>query len=193
MVRPLSAAFFRQDAPAVARELIGCLLQTPTHVARLVETEAYLPANDAACHASRGPTPRTLPMFQPGGILYVYFIYGMYWCSNIVADAAGKGAAVLLRSAIVYPRTSGLDRPKEGGVMVKGPGRLSNYLGFNGTYTGRSVLRGSTIVVRTDAETPWFQTQVIATPRIGIRVATDLLLRFVVLEQQHTARNTRNR
>lgn len=177
-MRPLPAKFYRRQTEVVARDLVGCVLQTPLFCARLIETEAYLPENDAACHASRGATPRTLPMFESGGILYVYFIYGMHWCTNIVADGKGKGAAVLLRSAIVSERNS-RGQVNDQGRVVSGPGRLSKHLGFDGKFTGTSVLRGSTVCVFEDEHTNDYRSRVVATPRIGISVATSLLLRFV--------------
>jgi len=177
-MRPLPAKFYQRRTEVVARELVGCVLQTPLFCARLVETEAYLPDNDAACHASRGATQRTLPMFESGGILYVYFIYGMHWCVNIVTDVKGRGAAVLLRSAIVSERNA-RNQVNEQSRVVSGPGRLSKHLGFDGTFTGTSVLRGSTICVFEDEHTSEYQRRVVATPRIGISVATSLLLRFV--------------
>lgn len=184
MPKPLTASFFRREADVVARDLIGCVLRTPTHAVRLMETEAYLPANDDACHASRGATPRTLPMFEPGGILYVYFIYGMHWCSNIVVDVGGRGAAVLLRSVQVvdlrihHTQNNVLDTTSSDYIM--GPGRLSKFLGFTGMHNGMSVLAGSPVTLVEDAYTHVVREQVIATPRIGIRVATELPLRYVV-------------
>lgn len=162
-MRRLPLSFFRRDTITVARELIGCIFKREFEDGRVVtvritETEAYLPENDPACHANRGPTPRTLPMFEPGGILYVYFIYGMHWCANIVTDERGKGCAVLLRGA----------------EEVSGPGRLAKYLGLTGEHTG---MKAS---VWQDEHTSDYQQRIRTSTRIGITKAQDLLLRFHV-------------
>lgn len=101
--------FFRQDAAAVARQLIGCILvrTLPDRRllrARIVETEAYVGTHDLACHAARGRTPRTEVMFGPPGRAYVYFIYGMHEMFNVVTgpgpDTPGAGGqAILVRAA----------------------------------------------------------------------------------------------
>jgi len=101
-VKPLTHHFFRRDSVTVAQELIGKLLVRDTRrdhlVCRIVETEAYN-QEDPASHSFRGLTVRTAPMFEAGGIAYVYFIYGMYDCFNVVTDRAGYGSAVLIRAA----------------------------------------------------------------------------------------------
>jgi DNA-3-methyladenine glycosylase len=95
-------SFFARDAVAVARELIGWRLFRVLDGGALVggvivETEAYR-QDDPASHAHRGPTPRARTMYGPPGVSYVYFIYGMYDCFNIVCEPEGSGAAVLVRA-----------------------------------------------------------------------------------------------
>ncbi|MDA8395257.1 MAG: DNA-3-methyladenine glycosylase [Candidatus Dormibacteraeota bacterium] len=118
----LGRRFFARSSPEVARELVGCWLvrRGPNGLARLelLEVEAYLGESDPASHAHRGPTPRNLPMYGPAGHAYVYFIYGMHHCLNVVTGPAGEAEAVLLRAG---RRTSG--------EVVGGPALLCRALG----------------------------------------------------------------
>jgi len=97
----LTREFFNRDTVIVARELLGkCLVRKidgKIVKAMITETEAYRGPEDKACHASRGMTPRTKVMFGPPGHAYVYLIYGMYHCLNIVTEEEGYPAAVLIR------------------------------------------------------------------------------------------------
>lgn len=129
----------------VARELLGCRLCRVVDgrlmVARVVETEAYCGPEDLACHASRGCTPRTEPMFGPPGHAYVYFIYGLHHCLNAVTEGEGSGTAVLIRAV----------EPIEGfaaGVRTDGPARLTKAL---------SIDKGLNRIDLTRGEALWFE------------------------------------
>ena len=173
-MRRLPLTFFRRDTTTVARELVGCIIKREYPDGRVVftritETEAYLPANDPACHASRGPTPRTLPMFEAGGVLYVYFIYGMHWCANIVTETKGRGCAVLLRAT----------------EHIYGPGRLAKFLELTGEHTGwkgekAKGRNGEGFSVWVDDEWAVMQQNVKVSTRIGITKGAELPLRFHV-------------
>jgi len=160
--------FYIQSPEIVATELIGCVFShkinaEQTLSVRLTETEAYLSTGDEACHASRGRTPRTAPMFLEGGILYIYFIYGMHWLTNIVTEKEGTGSAVLLRA----------------GVNVEGPGRLTRHLGINHSHNAMHI-DGKVFELHRDELTEEYQHHIEITKRIGITKSADLPLRFVV-------------
>jgi len=120
---PLPSDFAARDTVEVARALLGQALVHQTarglHAGRIVEVEAYVGPEDLACHASKGRTARTEVMFGPPGRAYVFLVYGMHHCVNVVT---GGGAAVLLRA--VEP-LEGLD-----GLRTDGPGRLTKALGI---------------------------------------------------------------
>lgn len=155
--RPLGSSFFDRKAEDVARDLIGRHLvrRQSRRLLRctITETEAYVGPQDPACHASRGRTTRTEPMFGPPGTFYVYIVYGLHWMLNVVTGPVGYPAAVLLRSA--------------GGIT--GPGRLTKALDVTGALNGRAASVSSGV---------WFSPgdhrvshQIICTPRIGVNYA----------------------
>ena len=112
----LERAYFNRSTLVVARSLLGKYLVRQNGAGRMagqiVEVEAYVGPHDLACHASKGRTPRTDVLFGPPGIAYVYLIYGMYHCLNVVTEEAGFPAAVLIRAVEVQGR------------LIDGPGRL---------------------------------------------------------------------
>lgn len=168
----MKSDFFLQPPEIAAQALIGCILthsvsENDTRSVRITETEAYLAEDDEACHAHKGLTARTAPMFEAGGILYVYFIYGKHWCANIVTEPQGRASAVLLRSGIAND------------VQIGGPGRLAAFLGIDKTHNYLSVLGGQFDVFE-DELTALFQAETVVTKRIGIKKSVDLPLRFVV-------------
>jgi DNA-3-methyladenine glycosylase len=137
--------------------------------ARIVETEAYLGAGDPAAHSFRGPTPRTAPIWGPPGTVYVYFIYGMHHCLNVTVDAEGVAGCVLIRAAEPLP---GSDLAP---LDLRGPGRLCRALGIDTRLSGTSVFtRGGPLGLR-PGRAP---ARTGVSPRVGIRLAADLPLRF---------------
>src|SRR5580693_3960342 len=97
----LPRSFYAQTTIDVASNLLGKVLVRRLGrrflAGKIVETEAYVGPHDLACHASKGHTPRTSVMFGPPGFTYVYMIYGVYFCLNVVTEAQGYPAAVLIR------------------------------------------------------------------------------------------------
>jgi len=124
--------FYRRPTLDVAPELPGKLIVhtgtggAPTRVARIVEVEAYLGERDLASHARRGPTPRAAIMFGPAGFLYVYLVYGMHHCMNVVTEDDGTAGAVLLRAA---EPVAGIELTRDARPLA-GPGKLCEGLGI---------------------------------------------------------------
>jgi len=138
MRRVLPRVFFDRDPDEVAVDLVGCVMAVReaerVRYARLVETEAYGGLDDPASHAFRGPTARSRIMFGPSGFLYVYRIYGLHWCMNIVTGPAGVAGAVLLRAAELSDELGhGVDDPDR---RLRGPGNLTRGLGVTGADNG---------------------------------------------------------
>lgn len=135
--RPLDRAFFDRGSDEVAIDLVGSwmVLHDGVRTTRVlvVETEAYGGSDDPASHAFRGPTKRNAVMFGPPGFLYVYLIYGIHWCMNVVTGPVGDASAVLLRAGeMVAPEESGGERT----VALRGPGNLTRGLGITGDDNG---------------------------------------------------------
>lgn len=132
--RMLPRAYFEQKTLRVARDLLGKRLVRRTggrsmH-GRIVEVEAYVGLEDRASHASRGRTPRTEVMFGPAGVAYVYLVYGMHHCFNIVTEHEGYPAAVLVRAV---EHATGL---------IDGPGRVCRLFQIDRSLNGVDLTRG---------------------------------------------------
>ncbi len=173
----------------MARDLLGKLLVHGETVGIVVETEAYLGGDDLASHSARGITPRTKVIFGPPGHAYVYFIYGMHECLNLVAEPDGKPGCVLIRALepVCGLETMRTRRPQARKVrdLTSGPGKLTQALAITRALNGADVTRGE-LVVCTPAEKLKFEVQ--ATPRIGIAKCQDLLLRFLISGNEFVSR-----
>lgn len=168
----IDPAFFARAPELVAPELIGATLLYDGAGGTITETEAYHP-DDPASHSFRGQTPRNRAMFGPPGTVYVYLIYGMYWCLNFVCT---PGSAVLIRA---LEPTLGLDRitDRRGGLaprlLASGPGRLCAALGITRDDDGKSLFEKPFGLIA-NAE----PRSILVGPRIGITKAVDEPLRF---------------
>jgi DNA-3-methyladenine glycosylase len=175
----------------VAPELLGKVLVRGDLAARIVEVEAYCGAEDPGSHAYRGMTRRNATMFGPAGRLYVYFTYGMHWCANAVCGDEGQGVAVLLRAAAPL---SGLDemrvrRPKaqRDRDLLRGPARLCQALGLDGSFDGTDLTTASMGVTITDDGTPPPDQPAVGT-RIGLSSGADLPWRWCVAGDPHLSK-----
>ncbi len=181
----LPDGFFDRGTVSVARALIGTVLlhDSPEGPAagRIVETEAYL-RDDPACHAARGLTPRNAPMFGPPGRSYIYLIYGMYRCFNVVTAPEGVGEAVLIRALEPLAGVDLMVR-RRGTVdlrnLCSGPGKLVIALGLGPGHNDVDLGRGAVRLLPEDSW-PWqgAKGRIKATTRVGITKGADLPLRF---------------
>lgn len=178
--KPVSLQWFERPATELARDLLGSVLLHGETAGRIVETEAYLGLEDLAAHASRGKTERTKVLFGHAGHAYVYFIYGMHECLNVVADREGSPGCVLIRA---LEPLSGLHamylrRHWRGSAcgLANGPGKLTQALAITRANYGQRLDKGD-LTIRAWRKPPQFEIAV--TPRIGIRECADWPLRFV--------------
>lgn len=186
-------AWFDRPSPEVARDLLGCLLihasADGTVAGRIVEAEAYQGPEDLAAHSSHGRTPRNAVMFGPPGHLYVYFIYGIHHCMNVVCGPDAKPEAVLIRAVAL---TEGLElaRARRGNVpdhrLASGPGNVARAFGIDRSLNGADLVSGPVRLAfgsEPDA--------IVARPRIGVDYAgawAERPLRFLVPDDRHVSR-----
>jgi DNA-3-methyladenine glycosylase len=177
----LKRVFYQRPTVEVARDLLGKVLVHRSVAGMIVETEAYLGGDDLAAHSARGITGRTRVIFGPPGHAYVYFIYGMYECLNIVAEPAGRPGCVLIRALepvagaeIMQSRRPAAKRLED---LASGPGKLTLAMGITRAHNGADLTRGP-LVVRAPAEL--HRLEIAVTPRIGIRECADWPLRFLI-------------
>uniref|UniRef100_A0A7N1A2Y6 DNA-3-methyladenine glycosylase II n=1 Tax=Kalanchoe fedtschenkoi TaxID=63787 RepID=A0A7N1A2Y6_KALFE len=179
----LGPNFFQVDALQLAPRLLGKLLKRDHIVLQITEVEAYR-QNDSACHGRFGITPRTAPIFGPGGHAYVYLCYGLHTMLNIVADKEGVGAAVLIRSCapvtgletIQQRRGQKTDKP----ILLSGPGKVGQALGLSTDWSNHPLYNPGGLELL-DAPEP---EKILVGPRVGIDYAlpahVNALWRFAV-------------
>jgi DNA-3-methyladenine glycosylase len=171
----LRRSFYDRDTVQVARELLGKnlvhVVDGVERVGRIVETEAYLGPHDLAAHSSRGLTNRTRVMFGPPGHAYVYMIYGMHWCMNVVTEEEGHASAVLLRA---------LEPVKNIGQRTQGPALLCKAMAIDGRFTGHDLVSHTLYI---DDPRDDRRVRIVKRPRIGVDYAghwARRLLRFYI-------------
>jgi DNA-3-methyladenine glycosylase len=167
---------------AAARGLLGCVVSANGVSVRLTEVEAYDGVGlDAASHAHRGLTPRNAVMFGPPGYSYVYFVFGMHWCLNVVCGPSGRASAILLRAGEVIDGVD-LARTRRPGAsdreLARGPARLTQALGIASESNGVNLLDPDSPVRLTAAGRPPGTVIVRNGPRVGVAGAADVEWRF---------------
>ena len=147
--------------------------------ALIVETEAYGGADDAASHAYRGPTRRCDVMFGPAGHLYVYKIYGVHWCMNVVTQEEGVASAVLLRGAELLDVPAHHEGNVRSAAMLRGPGNLTRGLAVTGEDNGVDCCAGPLGRIAFVTGTALVESERIArSPRVGISRAQERESRY---------------
>jgi DNA-3-methyladenine glycosylase len=184
----LGAEFFARSVLDVAHDLVGCALMVEGVGGIIVETEAYR-ADEPACHAYVGLTPRTEPLFGPPAHAYVYLSYGVHSLLNAVAELEGAAAAALIRA--IEPRW-GLDtmRARRGvddeRLLCSGPGKLTQALGVGLELNRHFLLEPPFRMHGPDPD--WSAPTVSVAPRIGITRATELPWRYCAAGSRHLSR-----
>ncbi|MHB1136666.1 MAG: DNA-3-methyladenine glycosylase [Coriobacteriia bacterium] len=190
--RLVPPSFFARSTPVVARELLGAVLVSRVDgvitAGEIVETEAYLGADDPGSHAAtRGITARNRVMYGPPGHAYVYFTYGNHHMLNLVTEPEGIAGAVLVRAIRPLLGVAAMSsrRGDRAGVdLTNGPGKLASALGIDRSLNG--VPLGDAIAVYEGAHTP--EESVGVSGRIGLSGGYDLPLRFYVRDTQYVSR-----
>jgi DNA-3-methyladenine glycosylase len=182
-MQKLPREFYDRKTVEVARDLLGKYLVHVTggveRVGKIVETEAYLGPHDLAAHSARGMTPRNKIMFGPPGFAYVYFIYGMYFCMNIVTEQEGHASAVLLRAVEPVKNITG---------RSCGPGLLCRAMDIDKRLDGHDLLSDD-FYLAAPAMAEVFKT--VKRPRIGVDYAKHWArrhLRFYIKGNAHVSK-----
>ena len=181
--RKLTRAFYDRDAVSVAHDLLGKLIVHRTaeaeRIARIVEVEAYLGPHDLAAHSAKGLTPRTRVMFGPPGHAYVYLIYGIHHCVNVVTESEGKASAVLLRGVEPVQSIEG---------RTQGPGLLCKAMAIDKRLNGHDLLSDDFYIASDGSRR---RIAIVKRPRIGVDYAghwAKRLLRFYIAGNPYVSR-----
>jgi DNA-3-methyladenine glycosylase len=188
---PLDASFFERETSLVARDLLGKMLVTTAEGVvcggRIVETEAYLGADDPGSHAAtRGITARNRVMYGPPGCAYVYFTYGVHHMLNLVTEPEGVAGAVLIRAIEPLWGVESMERRRgrRGVEVSNGPGKVAGSLGIDLGLNGEPL--GESIAVYDAAH---ISDEAVSTSgRVGLSSGHDLQLRFYVTDSAYVSR-----
>jgi DNA-3-methyladenine glycosylase len=182
-MQKLPRAFYARDTIKVAKELLGKYLVHVTdnieRIGKIIEVEAYLGPHDLAAHSSKGLTKRTQVMFGPPGYAYVYLIYGMYHCMNVVTEEEGHASAVLIRA---------LEPIKNIDKKTNGPGLLCNAMGIDKHLNAHDLTSEHFYITTTATSEPF---KIAQKSRIGVDYAgawAKKLLRFYIKDNQFVSR-----
>jgi DNA-3-methyladenine glycosylase len=162
-LRKLPRSFYARDTLQVAQELLGALLvhrvDGVSRIGKIIEVEAYVGAHDLAAHSSKGITRRTQIMFGPPGFSYVYLIYGIHHCMNVVTEPQGHGCAVLIRALEPVEHVSG---------NTRGPGLLCKAMGIDRRLNGHDLESDDFYIAAPISDESF---SIVRRPRIGVAYA----------------------
>ena len=191
----LPRSFYYRPTLDVASDLLGKVLVrvkgTTITSGRIVELEAYRNTDDPASHAYRGRTPRNTLMFGEAGRAYVYFIYGMYFCVNVVTEKHGIAGACLIRGLEplegvgIMKKRRGIAKIHE---LANGPGKLCQAMSIDRSLNGADLL-GENLFLTDDGYSGF---KIKKSPRIGIRVGTDKPWRFFIQDSKYVTKSKFN-
>lgn len=192
--RKLDRGFFARATLDVARDLLDCRLVRILDGHRvsgiITETEAYIGEEDQASHASVGQTARNQVMYGPPGYAYVYLIYGVHHCLNVVTEEEGFPAAVLIRALQPEDGIDVIRRHRTGrqdSELTDGPGKLCQALAIDRSFNEADLVNGIDLFI--ERAHPVDDDKVVTTPRVGVRgddVALTVPWRFVIAENDDT-------
>lgn len=188
--KQLSLNFYQNDVLEVAKQLLGKALikreKGQILAAKIVEVEAYRGKSDQAAHSYRGKTKRNEVMFKSGGFLYVYFIYGIHYCANVVTGKENDGDAILLRAAEPLLGVDIMRRNRYGATegtakqidnLTNGPAKLAKAFKLNGEYNGVNLASGDIFFIEFEEIE---KNDICTSKRIGISKSKDLPWRFFI-------------
>ena len=183
----LPSSFYASDTVSIARALLGTCLVHKTKAGltagRIIETEAYLFKDDPACHAHKGRTPRNAAMFGKPGHAYIYFIYGLYHCFNVVTAPENVGEAVLIRALeplAGLPLMESRRGTRDLKNLCSGPAKLVIALGITRALNGAPLTSGALTLQTRDSFSGCPDFEIVQSHRIGITTGVELPLRFCI-------------
>ncbi|OGD23720.1 hypothetical protein A2Z10_01045 [Candidatus Azambacteria bacterium RBG_16_47_10] len=195
-MQKLPQSFFQRPTLVVARDLLGKYLVVKNGNSvlsgKIVETEAYRGEDDLACHASKGRTPRTETLYAEAGTIYVYLIYGMYHCLNIVTEEKDFPSAVLVRAVEPIEGIHTMEKrrkTKHSRALASGPGKLCDAFGITKRMNGKTVF-GDTVLIE-DRGDVVKRNDIVTVPRVGVDYAgacTHLPWRFYIKKSGYISR-----
>jgi DNA-3-methyladenine glycosylase len=184
----LPRSFYSRPTIKVAKDLLGKVLRHGETAGIIVETEAYLGEDDMAAHSSRGLTDKTKVIFGAPGHAYVYLIYGVHECLNLIAEPEGKPGCVLIRAIeptaeieVMQKRRAAARKLTD---LTSGPGKLTIAMGIGRRHNGADVTHGPITVHEPEKKA---RVDIVTTARIGITKCADWPLRFYVADNVYVS------
>jgi DNA-3-methyladenine glycosylase len=196
--KPLPREFYLRNTLTVAEDLLGkvlVLIKGKTRLAgKIVETEAYIGDHDPACHAYQKFTKRSKTLYENGGTVYVYFVYGNYYCFNIVTEKKGFGCAVLVRALEPFEgiKKMTVNRKKAKTIfdLTNGPSKLCMAFGIDLKFNNGDITENN-FFVSEPVSNDFFR--ICKSKRIGLNVGTDFMYRFFIKDNPFVSKHKINK